>query len=663
MSFRAFKAEVQAQADKIFKAKEIYRLQVSGEELWDTYLNSFDESVRQEFNCSACRHFIKRYGGLATINADLQVFTLWSFVSKDDECKQVVLDMLNLLADKPIAERFIPTTQAVGVDFNTTDEGVVWRHLHVKFPSAVDIKSKVLAGKYENEVRNKRSTFKRAVNEISTAAIVKTRQLIEANRLHRGQQFLSAVKKLEETQAAYHALDTQAQELYVWYQCEKNPTSLIRNSSIGTLLVNLSTCDVNDEQAVNKAIRSYETVMGTYQRPQGTVSVNAMDKAKELVAGSGLMDSLLRRLATPADLDVNNMLFTRPSTNMVDVFEKIKGELAVDVKKLKVSAKFTLEEFILNVVPTAKSMEILFKHENQNNLVTLVTASDPTAQNILKWDNSFSWTYAGGQADSGIRARVVKAGGSVKGVMRFSLAWEDGTDLDLHVFEPLGEHIYYRSDCRVSRHTGGALDVDAQAHTRVAHPVENIIYPYAERLVDGKYRVEINCYQKRDETRNFTLQVEIGGKVADIHYNEPMSTGKTIKAVTVEVKDGIPLFDFEIAALAFSDSQYWGLTSSRFYKVKHLMSSPNYWGQNKVGNEQLFFIIDEAKAEGELRPFYNEQLKSELLDGGLKRAFEALASNIPVDKAGDQVSGLGYSVSTRDTVTLKVNERIIEVAI
>jgi hypothetical protein len=75
--------------------------------------------------------------------------------------------------------------------------------------------------------------------------------------------------------------------------------------------------------------------------------------------------------------------------------------------------------------------------------------------------------------------RLQEAGAQF-GDPQFSLAWNNRNDLDLHVIDPAGNHIWYRQ--RTSP-TGGELDVDANADQlrTTERPVENIYWPPATR--------------------------------------------------------------------------------------------------------------------------------------------------------------------------------------
>ena len=121
--------------------------------------------------------------------------------------------------------------------------------------------------------------------------------------------------------------------------------------------------------------------------------------------------------------------------------------------------------------------------------------------------------------------RLEREGGA-SGEVQISLAWDDYNDLDLHLFCPSGERIYFnnkKSDC------GGILDVDMNVRPVSKTPVENVVWRQNAPL--GTYKVGVHFYKhhrKRRTRRNckFRLRVVTHGQSKEylgaIKYGQPM---------------------------------------------------------------------------------------------------------------------------------------------
>lgn len=116
--------------------------------------------------------------------------------------------------------------------------------------------------------------------------------------------------------------------------------------------------------------------------------------------------------------------------------------------------------------------------------------------------------------DGEISERVEREGGK-EGEIQISLAWDDYNDLDLHVYTPSRERIFFnnkKSKC------GGELDVDMNVKPESRQPVENIVWK--EVPAPGKYKVVVHFYRhhKREGTTKqskYRLRVSIKGVVRE----------------------------------------------------------------------------------------------------------------------------------------------------
>jgi hypothetical protein len=84
--------------------------------------------------------------------------------------------------------------------------------------------------------------------------------------------------------------------------------------------------------------------------------------------------------------------------------------------------------------------------------------------------------------------RVIRVG---TGDVQVSIAWSGASDVDLHVFDPAGEEIFYDNKQSAS---GGLLDLDSNAGCAIdGRNAENVVWP-AAGAPRGTYRVVVDYY-------------------------------------------------------------------------------------------------------------------------------------------------------------------------
>ena len=83
------------------------------------------------------------------------------------------------------------------------------------------------------------------------------------------------------------------------------------------------------------------------------------------------------------------------------------------------------------------------------------------------------------------------------------------------------------------------------------------------------------------------------------------------------------------------------------------MLSPNYWGDNAIGNKHYFFMLDGCKNPDTPNGWYNEYLSADLVTNH-RRVFEALGSRAKVAESDNQLSGVGFSETQRNNVVIRV---------
>lgn len=100
-----------------------------------------------------------------------------------------------------------------------------------------------------------------------------------------------------------------------------------------------------------------------------------------------------------------------------------------------------------------------------------------------------------------------------RGKLKINLKWNTYDDVDLHVYDPSNNHIYYKEKSKTCQGVTGQLDVDANAGSgKTLTPQENIFWE--DKAPIGHYKVDVNMFSLRSGLDNipFTLTVipEIG---------------------------------------------------------------------------------------------------------------------------------------------------------
>jgi len=120
------------------------------------------------------------------------------------------------------------------------------------------------------------------------------------------------------------------------------------------------------------------------------------------------------------------------------------------------------------------------------------------------------------------------------GCLSLTLVWNTIDDLDLHVIDPLKEHIFFRNCCAridgLYSKSSGQLDIDMNADDlKVENPLENIHFDcYPPK---GEYNVFVQLFSKTTNSPiNYTLIIREKGKVKK-KLNGSISISKKINHI------------------------------------------------------------------------------------------------------------------------------------
>jgi hypothetical protein len=655
-NFEAFAAAISKQFARLSKHR-LFHANVDGRELEQLYLDSFPEGtnpiyrVRPVHDGSYDRHFIRKLGNVVAV-LDGRMVTLWDAPGLAYPYNKVaeVLSARIRVAEQlsPISGLFCLGKKETSVGYERTTEiipGVgskVWNHFHADIP--VEHRTD-FPDTTKGDAAARVQVFRRGLKELRLSALNDILGLIDDRVIYRGEEFRAVTAAFRDLLVAYWELPGEySRELFVWANCHQS-CALYRNTVIGTLAIDLS-----EGVDIDAAVASFEAKVApqNYRRPSAVITKGMVESALKTIQNLGLEPALSRRLAKLSDLSVLNILWVSGAARwkMHDGgISAILSDAVIAPPPQKAAEAISIEDFIANVLPKATGLEVFVENRHQKNFVSITTAEDPSAAPLFKWDNPFGWSYNGNVADS-IKERVKKAGGNILADLRVSLSWYNYDDLDLHCEGPYG-HIYFGLK-------KGILDVDMNAGGRNSRtPVENLAFikPW-----DGEYRVFVNQFFVREYTDpGFTVEVENNGRIETFTYPRAVSQDRSVEVARLTVANGI------ITKIVPGDKRLtrtgasvdvWGVTTGQFVRATTVMLSPNYWDDRQVGNKHTFFLLDGCRNQEPTRGIYNEFLRGDL--EAHRKVFEILGERTKCQPDDEQLSGVGFSSTIRESVTVKV---------
>lgn len=666
MEFIKFKKDVEVAFNNMI-SDDLFVVDVDRDLLWMAYLLSFDDPVeRQHHNCNACKSFIRHYGKVVAIDpVTYKVKTFWDDVHSPG-FEKAAQEMAKLVKQAAICNIFIQDVNEFhGCDHNVQmlPDGTTrtWNHLYVTIPEKFKFNKRTCGFNtvdgYRGDVRSRAAVFERSIAELKLEAVETVIDLIEDNNLYRGAEFFKSLKEFRRTLIEARELNPEVRTNYCWLNF-KSPIAKIRNTAMGTLLINLS-----EGMDLEKAVRAYETIMApsNYKRPTALITKKQIEAAQKTVEELGLSDALPRRHAKVEDISVNDVLFVNRDTRTKmkgGMFESLMSETTVNPKAFTKAEEVSVDKFLNDILPGSTDVSILVENKHISNFVTLTAPENPDAGHLFKWNNNFAWVYNGSLADS-FKEKVKAAGGNVDGFMRASLHWFNLDDLDLHVVQPAGGEIYFGNKHGIS---GGTLDVDMNVSCPVRDAVENVVWTDPAKLKIGTYTVYIEKFCKRENVDlGFEVEIEINGELHKFNYDKMVIGKVEVANIIVDNNKNITVKSIlPEGSTSVKSTKEWNIDTMKFQKVSCIMFSPNHWEGNEVGNKHLFFMIEGCKNPDPVRGFFNEYLRSDL-ERNHRRVFEALASKAKTEYSDDQLSGLGFSLTQSNDVIVKVNNKSFKI--
>ncbi len=642
--FNVFSNAVAARYAELSKG-ELYVTEAG--DLWEAYLAAYPEGTnpifreRTEHDCQSCKQFVVRLGHVVGLK-DGKVVTVWDNLNQLPYPFKAVADKLSeIVRAAPIKCVFRTKEAGYGCEHNYDKKtNQKWDHLHGTIAAKhlcadPDTKRGELDGIFQ--------VAKRGLLETRESDLDAVLDLVDSNALYRGEEHKPAILGFKALLQGFKA--SGSTDTFVWANLD-NRNCRFRATVIGTLMTDLA-----EGKDIEHAVKSFESKVApaNYKRPTAIITQGMVEKAVETMNNLGLGGAIYRRFAKLSDVSVNDVLFVDNDSR-----SKMKDGIALllesSVKKatpdVKNAVTIAADEFVKDILPKAKSLEVLVENRHLGNFVSLTAPKDTETVRLFKWGNNFAWSYDGDVTDS-VKQRVKAAGGNIHAKLRVSLSWFNFDDLDLHANTPLGPEIYYGNK-------QGILDVDMNAGTgRTRTPVENLAF---NQLRDGVYTIHVRQFTRRETIDfGFSIEVEFAGVVNQYSYAKSVSGD--VQCFDLTIKGGeLVKIDVKPGLVGGSSSQEkWGVKTETLVPAASVMYSPNHWGDQTVGAKHLIFALKNCKNPEATRGIYNEFLRGDLDQH--RKVFEVLGSKSKCPFAEEQISGVGFTAARGDSVTVVVDGR------
>jgi hypothetical protein len=636
--FTTFSAAVEKHFTKMSEG-ELFVVQI--DDIFDKYLATFPAGsnpiykTRTEHDCQCCKHFVRNIGKVVSIKNG-KIITIWDNLKLPSPYNEVAKQMGDIVRNSPIVSVYRTQESKYGINHNYDKD----QNRHDHFYVTIGVKHHTREPDTKRgELNSIFQVFKRGLNEIKLNDIDTVLDLINQNQLYRGAEFKDSIVGFKKLLQEYQKSKS---DLFVWENLQ-NRNARFRNTVIGTLLT-----DLYDGFDLETSVKSFEQKVAplNYKRTTSIITQRMVEDAVQTLNNLGLGGAIYRRYARLSDVSVNDVLFV-DNNSKNKMKDGVAALLETSVKKsvpdTKKAQALAVDDFIKDVLPTAKSISVLVENRHTGNFVSL-TGSDGQ-EKLFKWNNNFAWSYDGEVTDS-VKQRVKAAGGNINATLRVSLSWFNLDDLDLHAYTPSNRnHIYYGNK-------SGILDVDMNAGMgRTRTPVENLAFM---RLEDGTYRIYVHQFSQREHTDfGFAIEVEYDGKLNQYSYSKVVKGH--IDCLQLKVKNGqLTNIVTDLEGGSFSQDK-WGVKTESLVPVTSIMYSPNHWSGQTIGAKHVIFALENCKNPEATRGIYNEFLRSDLEKH--RKVFEVLGSKTKCKYSDDQISGVGFTAARGDTVTVVVDGR------
>jgi hypothetical protein len=384
ITYQAWMGRIQNRFSNLAKTEPLFAVNLSSSQsLFDIYLSGFTDEHRQYHTCHACRHFINRFGNLATVDKETGALAsvMWDVYEAPDAYKQSVFNMAAAVENGTIDTVFIASEAQWGTPVTGP-----WTHFAVQAPHSIRHDSRLLtAGQKMAERRQDFGNVMRGLAEFDAKVVEKALALLQSETMYQAEKVIGPVAWLHGLHTTMATVKGRARQHLAWRAIATAPAGFChpRSSMAGTLLEDLQAG--MPMEAVTKRFAAKMHPLA-YQRPQAAPTEGNIKRGEEIIEKLGLTLSLKRRFARPED--VTHTLWkpvVEAPAHTGGVFGHLKAKGAVESSEMTLpEVTMTWDKFARTVLPEALGIEL--ELPAIGNYCALTTAVVPEAPPILQWD-------------------------------------------------------------------------------------------------------------------------------------------------------------------------------------------------------------------------------------------------------------------------------------
>lgn len=445
----------------------LFTTDVAKGRLFQTYLRSFtDPAERQHHNCSCCRHFLERYGSLATIDIDGTVIpAMWSCdeTSVPPMFRPAFRAMRKVVSNAEITGVFLSKDKVLG-----TPQTGKWKHFAVtQSKASIYTERNLTAGQAMAAKREEHRMLVEGLSKIAPKTLDVAISLLESEHLYRSDKFLGVAQGWRDLKKI-GKVDPNA----YWRAVAKHGPGF---SHIGSSVLNTLLEDIAAGHPLKAIKARFDDKVDplNYLRPQAAPKVGSIQAAEETIAKMNLAPALERRVAEFAE--VIKYAVWKPKLSGKLKFHKSPTGMFASLNPaqpaLVSSNPITWVKFGNSVLNTALAIQVIAKDNMPYGGIT--AAVHKKAKQLWAWKHPFSW-YKWPTASAANFDLLPGAQATVMAITPLPCNWGDGEGRFTHH----GVILLLDGACDLNLHKAG-INLYPELLAPELHGIRRVIEAYS----------------------------------------------------------------------------------------------------------------------------------------------------------------------------------------